>query len=311
MKTINIILQAYIPKSLGKPLLSYFSGNPLFNPRILSNYTSFKKELESQDKGGFTWLPEPGNIVSNFFCGTDDSGFHDKKHGDHNVRLSIPIKIELGKIGRYSSLDINNIFIHPQHSNLKDKLFNGKQHSGLSHRVKAYIKRISFNMDSPRSSSKDVYMGIFEKSPSIFSEEENLKTEISNTYTGFYFTKKGLTPEYDTTVIKAVASAPYPYLKYVAPNIDMEVTIKIYRNPSSKSVSLKVEGVHNKFPAYELLIDNEVAYSYFPKGYSGPTPINLNQNINFSASRYITLSDWDLRELNQPKVQSLFKINVK
>ncbi len=35
MLPINIKFQAYIPKSLGKSLLSYFQFDPRFNPKVM------------------------------------------------------------------------------------------------------------------------------------------------------------------------------------------------------------------------------------------------------------------------------------
>ena len=306
MKPIQITLQAYIPKSLGKSLRSYFDKNILFDRRLLSNYDSFKRELESYDKTGFTWLPEPGSFASDCFFATDNQDFHDKKHGVHTGRLSINLNIKPEKIGRYSLLDKSDVFTHSKHSKSSG---NGSQHSDESHRVQAYIKKIAFNMDSPRSSSQDIYMGVITKYPSIRSDESTLEDiSISNTYSGYYFTQKNRKPDYDTSVIKASASAPYPYLKYVAPSIDMNITVKAYLNISSKTVIVTIEGEHNKFPAYELLVNNEVLYSYFPKGHSGPTPINLGQSKTFLSTYYMKLSDWDMETLKQKyqKSKSVF-----
>jgi len=302
MKPIDITLQAYIPKNLGKPLRSYFDKNILFDRRLLSNYDSFKQDLENYDKTGFTWLPEPGNFASDCFFATDNQDFHDKKHGGHTGRLSINMRIEPEKIGKYSLYDKLDIFTHSKHSKSAG---NGSQHSDESHRVQAYIKRIAFNMDSPRPSAQDIYMGIVKKYPSIRSEEFALENiSIHNTYSGYYFSQKNNKPDYDTSVIKASSSAPYPYLSLVAPNIDMNITVKAYLNISSKTIRITVDGEHNKFPAYELLVNNEILYSYFPKGYSGPSPVNLNQSKTFTSTYYIKVSDSDIQTLKQKSSKS-------
>ena len=93
MLPLNFTLQAYIPKSLGRPLLSYFQNLPYFNSKQLTNYDQFKSNLESMDRLGGTWLPEPFPMTSRFFM-TDDSDFH-KNHTKHSYRLRVKGKLDL------------------------------------------------------------------------------------------------------------------------------------------------------------------------------------------------------------------------
>ncbi|MCF6350952.1 MAG: hypothetical protein L3J23_07995 [Flavobacteriaceae bacterium] len=46
MISLRITFQAYIPKSLGKPLIEYFKNHKHFNPKDMINYDEFKRKLQ-------------------------------------------------------------------------------------------------------------------------------------------------------------------------------------------------------------------------------------------------------------------------
>ncbi|MFL0066545.1 hypothetical protein V3A08_15765, partial [Tenacibaculum maritimum] len=96
-----------------------------------------------------TWLPEPGSL-SNYYA-TDNVKMYNH-HSKHSTRLAINAEIDLTKIGNYNFE--SEIFRHDKH-NFKYGGVNS-QHSGKSHQVKAYIKRIPFYDDTPRASNKDM-----------------------------------------------------------------------------------------------------------------------------------------------------------
>src|SRR4051812_14470503 len=111
ISNFNFALQAYIPKSYGKPLLSYFERNPFFNPKFLKNYNEFKSKLLSMDKLGGTWIAEPGtNMVFDTFFMTDNQDYHNKAHSKHTYRLNLQGEINVNKIGAYSMADKATIF---------------------------------------------------------------------------------------------------------------------------------------------------------------------------------------------------------
>jgi hypothetical protein len=273
MLPINIKFQAYIPKSLGKSLLSYFQNDRRFNSNYMENYYEFKRKIEEEDSKGYRWIPEPGNFATGYFFATDNIDFHDH-HSEHSKRLSIDATIDPAKIGKYSLFDKGLIFNHESHK----KSVKGHQHSDDSHRVEAFIAEPGLidagMMMLPSTRLKST--GICKASPGEKSDELPLHVAISNALTGTYIHASDKSPEKDTTIIKVAASAGYPYLKYVAQNIDFNLRIDLYRN-FDKSIRILVNGEHNDFPAYELLVDNQVLYSYDPlkHGYSGPTPYNL------------------------------------
>ena len=95
MLPISVKFQAYIPKSLGKPLLYYLKQNPRFT--YLSNREDFVRKLNAKDRKGCTWLPEPGGTLTNYYFATDDVDIHDHPR-DHTTRLGLHAVIRPEKI---------------------------------------------------------------------------------------------------------------------------------------------------------------------------------------------------------------------
>ncbi len=293
MLPISIQFQAYIPKSLGKPLLDYFQQDSRFN--LLSNKDEFTRKLRAKDWNGFTWLPEPGGFATNYYFATDNTDFH-HHHNEHSTRLGLHVEIEPKKIGNYTLAD--TIFKHKRH---KDWGGINSQHSGESHRVHAYIKRISKGyIDTGTTfieSGEYEYIGVCDEvMRTNRSEEVPLDVSISNSKKHSFETGND-----DTTTIKVSGSANYPFLKLVAPNIDFKVNIELHKSLSRKSIDVNISGKHNNFPAYELIIGHRVVYSHNPAnyGYSGPGLINLNTNKNFHATEWVRLNDWEVRDLQE------------
>ena len=291
MLPISIQFQAYIPKSLGKSLLSYFEDQSSFN--LLSNKEEFIRKLKAKDFGNVTWLPEPFNSLSDYYFATDDVDFHNH-HSEHTSRLSLHAEIKPEKIGNYNLTDIN--FKHKRHKNMGG--FNS-QHSGDSHRVHAYIKRVSKgHIDTGTTfidSGEFEYIGICSDSiDSMISLEAPLDVSIFNSKESYFSSENN-----DVTTIKVKGSANYPFLGIIAPNIDFELSIVLHKNLDSKSITINVSGSHNEFPAYELIINDCVAYKYNPAiiGYTGPSLYNLSVSKYFSARESIRLDECQVNEL--------------
>jgi hypothetical protein len=298
MHTINIKFQAYIPKSLGKSLLSYFQSDSRFNPRDMLNYGEFKRNLENADRKGCKWLPEPGNFASNYFFATDNANFHNS-HSEHHVRLELNMNLEIARIGRFTLFDHNDIFNH-------SPCGNSKQHSDESHRIEAFIRnKVPLYYGGSETGVVPIgmkYEGVCSGLQSLASEEKPLKKSIRNTVSGTYFSQQGKSVKEDTTIIETSASAGYPFLEHIAQNIDFKIVAKLYLN--GKTVQISIDGEHNDFPAYELLIDNQVIYNYDPTkhGYSGPTPYNLGMaSTKFRKSKSIYLDNWQVKSIEQSK----------
>ena len=212
MHNIKIVFQAYIPKNLGKSLLSYF---PNYKLNLLQNKSEFIGKIKEFDRGYQTWLPEPGSSVSSNFFATDDANYHGSNHRSHTSRLRIEMNIDIGKVGNYKLP--SEIFRHRYHKNW---LGNEFQHSSLSQRVKAYIKRIPFYTDFPgRPSPKDIYFGVCHKEMNLRAQELPIKAYVNS------HTNNSI-----TTIDVDKVSANYPYLKRLAPNIDFKLKTKIKIN---------------------------------------------------------------------------------
>ncbi len=292
MSNILINFTAYIPKSLGKPLLSYFKNNPVFKPELMPNYYEFKSKLEAIDREGYYWLPEPGNFVTSNYFATDKVDFHKLHTDEHTGRLSVALSIDSDKIGRYAVFETSSIFKHQQHNDSN----NSNQHSDESHKVQAYIKtnlrHDEFYARDSLSIVDTKFEGICSPMFSKRSKERPLKTRLENKVSGLYFTMPGKSVNNDTTVLEVSASAGYPFLETFSPNIDFSLQVALYLN--RKTVEITIDGEHNDFPAYELLIENQSIYNYNPSdyGYTGPTPYNLGYATRkFGSKFYKQLSE--------------------
>lgn len=291
MLPISIKFRAFIPKSLGRSLLSYFERDHRFNQ--LGNKAAFIRRLRIQDNKGVTWLPEPliGAINQCYFA-TDNVDFHHPR-SKHSVRLGFHAKIEPQKIGNYRITD--RIFVHHEHENGWGGI--NSQHVGVSRRVRAYITRIPFYSGTPRTSDKDVYVGVCDDTiEPKRSDEDPLKFFINNSKS-VHSSSEGN----DTTTIQVAASSGYPFLEPAAVNIDFDLQIELHKNITNKSIDVHVRGSHNYFPAYELSIGHNIRYNHNPAnyGHTGPTPINLSMSKNFSATDWIRLANWQVREVQQ------------
>lgn len=275
IKSKTFSFQAYIPKSLGKSLTSYFLNDRRFKDKILSNQTEFIKFLNKHDQKGFNWIPEPiiGCFTKTFFS-TDDCEFHES-HKGHSVRLSIEGILNFSKAGEYSFFEIQSAF---QDNCRGSKKYN-HQHSGESHKIMAYISDESFIDTGSTFVNPSQFRAFFKEYDTDTSIENPLKITYENTESGNNLWTTGSQRKIlDTTIIHVSASAGYPYLA-ASPNIDFDLKITINKNGARK-----VEGNHNRFPAYELLMNDQVVYRYNPAdfGFTGPDPYNLNSSKAFS-----------------------------
>lgn len=289
MIPLTIKFQAYIPKSLGKPLLSYFEGHRHFNPREMTNYEAFRRALQECDSHGYTWLPEPGNSMSHCYFATDNVHFHDH-HRNHSTRLNVHLELDLTKTGNLGIAD--RIFKHESH---REWGGNGSQHSDESHRVRAYIAPNDYmDSGSPFLGTDGRYKGICEKYRPLRSDENPLKTRIENRKQQAFSAG-----ENDTTIVTVSASAGYPFTEPFSPNIDFELKIEVYKHLSHRQIAVYISGEHNDFPTYELIVGHRVAYTYNPSnfGYTGPSYGNLNKSRRFHATEWIRLQDWDIRKM--------------
>lgn len=268
MKT-KIRFQAYIPKSLGKPLYDYFKNDHRL--KNLKNKEDFIRQLKSCDSEGYHWIPEPYQAIKTLFCSTDTVDYTHNEHCAHSIRLGFQIEIDINKISRNYPNTPSDILKHDTYCTMGKHLH---QHSGFSHKVEAYIKD---NMGyvkkhTPRRSEEKPLICTFKRSHPYFGKEKDRYRKID-------------------IIVKA--SANYPY-RSGSPDIDFEMVFTIERksiqNGDIKSINngrITCRGTHNAFPAYELVIDDARIYHYKPKD-SGPGILNLTLfDTEFQCSKYV------------------------
>ncbi len=81
-----------------------------------------------------------------------------------------------------------------------------------------------------------------------------------------------------TTSMTFLASAGYPFVA-VSPNIDYKINLRIV--PKGDDIEVIVDGKHNQFPCYELLVNGASQYTYSAAD-AGPGVWNLNTSTTFT-----------------------------
>lgn len=85
------------------------------------------------------------------------------------------------------------------------------------------------------------------------------------------------------SAVQISASAGYPFVPLgLAPSIDFDVKFEVSQMDDC-SIVVTVSGAHDAFPAYEIMVQGEVVYSYLTPGEGGPNPGNLNTTLTIPA----------------------------
>ena len=273
MNLISVKFQAYIPKSLGRPITSYFLNSSRL--RRMHNRAEFVRRLRALDNHGYRWLPEPGTGIFGYYTSTDTVDINDH-HDYHSTRLETSIVIDPRKLGRYNPSD--SFLRHRTHPGSRSR----NHHSSDSHRVRVTVSQDQFYW--PMEPRNDVtYTGRVGNLQSLRSVEEQHDIEVKNKYADHHPPDRR--PQvFQTTEFTIGASAGYPFLPAATtPNIDYSLKITASLTGAGR-VILKIEGTHNRFPAYELIVNDRLEYHYNPAshGQLGPGPINLNSSERFS-----------------------------
>lgn len=140
------------------------------------------------------------------------------------------------------------------------------------------------------------YIGVCSDIEHKRSGEAPLDSSVGNFKKHFY-TDGGN----DATKIMVSASAGYPFLEPVSPNIGFELKIELHKNLSGRSIDVHVSGRHNGSPAYELVINEGATYPYGPAdcGHTAPSMVNLNSKKHFSATKWIRSNDREAGRLEE------------
>ena len=92
----------------------------------------------------------------------------------------------------------------------------------------------------------------------------------------------------DTAKVTMNFSRGYPYTpRLVTPDIDIILTCRFERKPSGE-LTVAFQGLHNKFPCYEILIDDVCKYKWSPKD-SEPSISNLGRDWEVVSEEPLTL----------------------
>lgn len=273
---LHFIYQAFIPQSVGRKLSDIFRHHPHFNRQDLVNYDEFSNFLRRMDNEGRklntggNWIAEPPPISTflHTFAMTNDGEFGAgrgyREHSTNKVRIEG--SIDLREVGQMSIL-------RPPLS-VPPSVEASQCQAGI------VMQTSDLNVGYPGiRTTTGKYLGVFRDSEQRKSYITG-KTFITNKSEGLYFSRPGTSRRemMDTTVLYAKAAGSYPFIRGIAPDIDMELTVKLHR--TGDRVDITFEGLHDQFPAYELVVNGVRKARWDPvaNGQTGPNPINLHAN---------------------------------
>jgi hypothetical protein len=239
--TITLELLAFIPKHLGSPISKLIDAGSArdsagLTTRLKAITSTFAKEPFSMPTSNMIGAIPLGAIQyeTPWYFATDDREF-----GGGSYRLglkTIPIRIA----------DIGSLFSRSPH--LKKKLF--EVHCCESKRVCVELTGL---VDSTSGMKWDQWKVHEEKKTATPSESQELLEESTNSFT-----------------YSIQANATYPFAsKLFAPDIQIDIELKIHRDPGNNKTYIDIAGQHNRFPFYELLVNSQSCYTYIPKDKNG------------------------------------------
>lgn len=243
------------------------------NPSLELFFSAFihKKLLEA----GGGWAYEPGigrgSVTETMFKG-DERGFG--QHSDllFNSRLWCRLTVRFDKIGKLTK--------PAQSASTKSRAYKDKSGASLVDVANGLIcQQEGFKIETwvgpshQRSRAAKSVAGVPVGPPaSVVTTEWGPWTVESKTAPN-----KSKPPAVKNkggycSTIDIECAAAYPFIA-VAPDIDFGLTVTLSRSGES-SVNVKVDGWHNRFPFYELLIC-KTSFHQFEPWFSGPNHINL------------------------------------
>jgi len=270
----HVMIQGFIPKSLGKPMRAYFQHNPLFRPDRLINYEEFERFLRSTEALPGTWLPEPMPLTplgSYYLTNDGEIG----NHKDYKVRLAGTL--DLSKVGRYRATD------QPL-----QVITSSDTHRCTAAIAPARIIRPNGTIDE-LSKAKAEFAGPQSKTPFVRGHYQSPVNSFRATSLRPGNVLLGRRPQPrptnsgpsskapNATSVEAWASGGYPFFA-ASPGINVQLRVSMVR--LGNLMEITVTGEHDRFPAYEVYVNGRLRYSYNPvaHGQHGPSPFNLNAN---------------------------------
>jgi hypothetical protein len=291
---LSFVYQSFIPQSVGRSLSEIFRDHPHLNRQDMVNYDEFMAFLRRTDATGRrqghggSWIPEPPPIstLKGTFAMTNDGEFEPKGNSRRHTtnKVSIEGRLDLREVGRMST-----VFLPVKVPS-----------AVTAFQCRAAIVPQTSNINVGYPTIRPVtgrYVGVFSAPEPAISHISG-RISLLNKSEGTYFTKPGTPAEelFDTTIIRAKAAGNYPFVWVVAPDIDITLTIKLRR--FGNRIEIQFEGLHDQFPAYELLVNGVRQRRWDPvaNGQHGPNPINLNANylkqqVRTSFSMHVQIPD--------------------
>jgi hypothetical protein len=290
----EIMLQGFIPKSLGKPLREHFRNDPNYGPDRIINFQEFEQFLNRADSLPGTWLrePVPISMLQSFYLTNDGEIGH---HKDYKVRLAGTLN--LAKTGRYSPTERPLQVVR----------------SSDTHRCTAFLSQIRpmeplITVNSRRNmlarfygpeARTPVVTGHYVANTNILRQGNlglpslglpaNLgsiggqrirRSQIDVATASPRYgppAPKALEPyyPYNASIIDAWASGGYPFITF-SPGITLGLNVSL--TWLGNAVKVTITATHDRFPAYELYANGRLLYSYDPVKtghFTGPNSLNL------------------------------------
>ncbi|MGO4877697.1 DUF3238 domain-containing protein [Pedobacter sp. AJM] len=252
---MKIKMCAFIPKTLGKP----FKAIAL--PKNLINQKAFDKQAGRIV--GF-WLPEP--YPATVFCETDNREFGDL-NGTNRLCAYNNLNIDLSKTGQFQTKYGYMANLFQKKCDPSGRAFVQFAYRSLNVREMEKTPKIPYQGGGGKFAWIDRRRKYGYLQPPQFLRAEpvqyqDLVKDINE----------------NQSVIKVKSSAGYPFLEPFSPNIDFEFEISIFR--LSDCYRIEINGAHNKFPCYEMYINNQPVYT-FKSTDTAPNPINLTSSTSF------------------------------
>ena len=291
----EIMLQGFIPKSLGKPLRDYFRHDPNFNPARMVNFQEFEQFLKRADQMPGTWLrePFPVSLLNSFYLTNDGEIGH---HSQYKVRLAGVL--DLTKAGRYTATERP---LQPVRSSDTHRCTVSLAPVVPTNFTSVQPRQILARFAGPESKTPKVTghyspnvnflrrAGSLSASPPAYGRrnvtEGFVTRNTGNRQASFIGPQAPSVLEpcyaYNASTIKVWASGGYPFI-LGSPGITLGLNVTVVW--LGNEVEITIKGQHDRFPAYELYANGRLVYSYDPVANGqrhGPQPTNLlSEKVN-------------------------------
>lgn len=255
---MKIKMCAFIPRTLGKPFKT------ITLPKNLVNQKAF--DAQAARISGF-WLSEP--YPATVFCETDNREYGDI-NGTSRLYAYNDINLDLNKTGQFQSKYGRRANLFQKKCDPSGRAFVQFAYRSLNVREMDRIPKIPYQGGGKIALIDRRKKYGYLQPPQFLRGEAEQCPDIINDINENH------------SVIKVRSSAGYPFLEPFSPNIDFVFEINIFRLGDCYRV--EINGEHNRFPCYEMYINNQPVYKFKSK-YTEPNPVNLTLSTSFNIVR--------------------------